>query len=212
MIIAIDGPAASGKGTLGKRLAAAYGFRHLDTGLLYRAVAKALLDAGVALNDPVRATAAARALDPETFDEAALKSHAVGEAASVVSAIPAVRAALLAYQREFAARPPGAVLDGRDIGTVIAPGAEVKIFVTATPQVRAARRVREMRERGEAVSEQDVLADILRRDERDTQRAAAPLKPAPDAHLLDTTHLDIDAAFRAAADLVEAVRMGRNRG
>jgi cytidylate kinase len=212
MIIAIDGPAASGKGTLGKRLAAKYGFRHLDTGLLYRAVAKALLDAGGALNDAVRATAAARALDPETFDEAALKSHAVGEAASVVSAIPAVREALLAYQREFAARPPGAVLDGRDIGTVIAPGAEVKIFVTATPQVRAARRAREMRERGEAVSENDVLADILRRDERDTQRTAAPLKPAPDAHLLDTTHLDIDAAFRAAADLVEAVRTGRNRG
>jgi cytidylate kinase len=212
MIIAIDGPAASGKGTLGKRLAAKYGFRHLDTGLLYRAVAKALLDAGSVLNDPARATAAARALDPETFDEAALKSHAVGEAASVVSAIPAVREALLAYQREFAARPPGAVLDGRDIGTVIAPGAEVKIFVTATPQVRAGRRFKEMRERGEAVSEPDVLADILRRDERDTKRDTAPLKPAPDAHLLDTTHLDIDAAFRAAADLVEAVRTGRNRG
>jgi CMP/dCMP kinase len=212
MIIAIDGPAASGKGTLGKRLAAAYGLRHLDTGLLYRAVAKALIDAGDRLDDPVRATAAARTLDPETFDEAALKGHAIGEAASVVSAIPAVREALLAYQRDFAARPPGAVLDGRDIGTVIAPGAEVKIFVTATPQVRAARRVREMRERGEAVSEKDVLADILRRDERDTQRTTAPLKPAPDAHLLDTTHLDIDAAFRAAADLVEAARTGRNRG
>jgi cytidylate kinase len=212
MIIAIDGPAASGKGTLGKRLAAAYGFRHLDTGLLYRAVAKALLDAGDRLDDAVRATAAARALDPETFDEAALKGHAVGEAASVVSAIPAVREALLAYQREFAAKPPGAVLDGRDIGTVIAPGAEVKIFVMATPQVRAARRAKEMRERGEAVSENDVLADILRRDERDTKRTAAPLKPAPDAHLLDTTHLDIDAAFRAAADLVEAARTGRNRG
>jgi CMP/dCMP kinase len=212
MIIAIDGPAASGKGTLGKRLAAAFGFRHLDTGLLYRAVAKALIDAGQPLDDPVRATAAARTVDPETFDEAALKGHAIGEAASVVSAIPAVREALLAYQRAFAARPPGAVLDGRDIGTVIAPGAEVKIFVTATPQVRAARRVREMRERGEAVSEKDVLADILRRDERDTQRTTAPLKPAPDAHLLDTTHLDIDAAFRAAADLVEAARTGRNRG
>jgi cytidylate kinase len=212
MIIAIDGPAASGKGTLGKRLAAAYGLRHLDTGLLYRAVAKALLDAGSALDDPVRATAAAQALDPERFDEAALKSHAVGEAASVVSAIPAVREALLAYQREFAARPPGAVLDGRDIGTVIAPDADVKIFVIATPQVRAERRVKEMRGRGETVNERKVLADILRRDERDTQRTTAPLKPAADAHLLDTTHLDIDATFRAAADLVEAARTGRKRG
>jgi cytidylate kinase len=206
MIIAIDGPAASGKGTLGKRLAAAYGFGHLDTGLLYRAVAKALIDAGDRLDDAVRATAAARALDPATFDEAALKGHAVGAAASVVSAIPAVREALLAYQREFAARPPGAVLDGRDIGTVIAPEAEVKIFVTATPQVRAARRVKEMRDRGETVDEKDLLADILRRDERDTKRATAPLKPAPDAHLLDTTHLDIEDAFKAAVALVERTR------
>jgi cytidylate kinase len=206
MIIAIDGPAASGKGTLGKRLAAAYGFRHLDTGLLYRAVAKALIDLGGPLDDAIRATAAARTLDPATFDEAVLKGHAIGEAASVVSAIPAVRDALLAYQRAFAARPPGAVLDGRDIGTVIAPGAEVKIFVTATPQARASRRVNEMQQRGEAVSEQDVLADILRRDERDTQRTIAPLKPAPDAHLLDTTALDIDAAFRAALAIVEQHR------
>jgi cytidylate kinase len=212
MIIAIDGPAASGKGTLGKRIATAFGFRHLDTGLLYRAVAKALIDADAPLNDPARAADAARSLDPATFDEATLKGYAIGEAASIVSAIPAVREALLAYQREFAARPPGAVLDGRDIGTVIAPNADVKIYVTATPQTRAARRVKEMRERGETVSEKDVLADILRRDERDTLRATAPLKPAPDAHLLDTTHLDIDAAFRAAADFVEAARTGRSRG
>jgi cytidylate kinase len=212
MIIAIDGPAASGKGTLGKRLAERYGLRHLDTGLLYRAVAKALLDAGAPLDDAARATAAARALDPARFDDAVLKGQAIGEAASVVSALPAVRAALLAYQRRFAGTPPGAVLDGRDIGTVIAPEAEVKIFVTATPQVRAGRRVLELRAKGETVRESEVLADILRRDARDSARAVAPLKAAPDAHLLDTTHLDIDAAFRAAVALVEAARTGRKRG
>ena len=124
---------------------------------------------------------------------------------------PEVRQALMNYQREFATRPPGSVLDGRDIGTVIAPGADVKMFVTATPQVRAARRALELRERGERVDEEDVLADILRRDERDTKRATAPLRPAPDAHLLDTTHLGIDAAFRAAVDIIEAVRTGRRR-
>jgi CMP/dCMP kinase len=212
MIIAIDGPAASGKGTIARQIAAVYGLHHLDTGLLYRAVAKAMLDAGAALDDVPRASAAALALDPTRFDEAALKGHAVGEAASVVSAIPQVRDALIAYQRQFAMRPPGAVLDGRDIGTVIAPGADVKIFVTATPEVRAARRTKELREGGEAANEADVLADIKRRDERDTKRAAAPLKPAPDAHLLDTTHLGIDAAFRAAVDIIEAVRTGRRRG
>jgi cytidylate kinase len=203
MIIALDGPAASGKGTLGKRLAAHYGLRHLDTGLIYRAVAKALLDAGHPLDDRARAVAAARSLDPAAFDEK-LKSHGVGEAASVVSAIPEVRAALVAFQRDFAAAPPGAVLDGRDIGTVICPAAEVKLFVTATPQARARRRYLELVAKGERVSEADILADILRRDERDMKRAVAPLAPAPDAHLLDTTHLDIDAAFRAAVDIVEA--------
>ena len=211
MIIAIDGPAASGKGTIARQIAAVYGLHHLDTGLLYRAVAKAMLDAGDRLDDAARAAAAARALNPSRFDERTLKGQAVGEAASVVSAIPAVRDALITYQREFAIRPPGAVLDGRDIGTVIAPGADVKIFVTATPQARAARRALELRERGETVNEEDVLADILRRDERDTKRATAPLKPAPDAHLLDTTHLGIDAAFRAVVDIIEAVRTGRKR-
>src|SRR5215207_9361738 len=139
MIIAIDGPAASGKGTLGKRLAAHYGLRHLDTGLIYRAVAKSLLDAGHSPGNRARALAAAEALDPNRFDEAALKSQAVGEAASQVSAIAEVRRALLAFQRGFGRTPPGAVLDGRDIGTVIFPDADVKIFVTATPQVRARR-------------------------------------------------------------------------
>jgi CMP/dCMP kinase len=208
MIIAIDGPAASGKGTLGKRLAAHFGLRHLDTGLLYRAVAKALIDEQYPLDDRARAIAAARALDPDRFDEAALKSHAVGEAASIVSTIPEVRAALVAYQRAFAARPPGAVLDGRDIGTVIAPAADVKIFVTASPRERARRRVRELAAQGLAADEAGILADIERRDERDRSRTVAPLAPAPDAHLLDTTHLDIDAAVRAAIDIVEAARAG----
>ena len=206
MIIAIDGPAASGKGTLGKRLAAHYGLRHLDTGLLYRAVAKALLDAGHSPNNQARAVAAADAIDPTAFDEVALKAHAVGEAASLVSAIPDVRAALLAFQRNFAIKPPGAVLDGRDIGTVICPHAEVKLFVTATPQVRAQRRVLEIQGRGEKADEAAILADILKRDERDTSRATAPLKQAADAHLLDTTALDVNAAFQAAVEVVERLR------
>jgi cytidylate kinase len=212
MIITIDGPAASGKGTLGKRLAAHYGLRHLDTGLLYRAVAKALLDGGHRLDDTPRAAAAARSLDPASFDEKALKGHAIGEAASLVSGISEVRTALLAFQRDFGRSPPGAVLDGRDIGTVIFPDAEVKILVTATPQERARRRALELQGAGGQASEAEILADILRRDERDMMRPVAPLKAAPDAHLLDTTHLDIDAAFRAAVDIVEAVRAGRKRG
>jgi len=211
MIIAIDGPAASGKGTLGKKLAAHYGLRHLDTGLIYRAVAKALLDAGQRPDDKTAAVAAARALDPSTFDEAALKIPAVGEAASVVSAIAEVREALLAFQRDFAAKPPGAVLDGRDIGTVICPDAEVKIYVTATPEVRARRRALEYQAAGRAIDEATVLADVKKRDERDMQRAAAPLKQAADAHLLDTSNMDISSAIRAAIDIVEASRAGRGR-
>ena len=212
MIIAIDGPAASGKGTLGKRLAAHYGLRHLDTGLIYRAVAKALLDAGHSPENRARAVAAAEAIDSSRFGEPALKSRAVDEAAARVAAIPEVRAAVLAFQRNFGRAGPGAVLDGRDIGTVIFPHAEVKIFVTASPEVRARRRMAELQARGAKVNAAEVLADIQRRDRRDETRAISPLKPAPDAHLLDTTHLDIDAAFRAAIDLVEAVRAGRKRG
>lgn len=206
MIIAIDGPAASGKGTLGKRLAAHYRLPHLDTGLLYRAVAKALLDAGHSLDDTALAARAAQAIDPKSFDERALKAQAVGEGASVVSAIPEVRAALLAFQRAFVAQPSGAVLDGRDIGTVIAPNADVKIFVTASPQERARRRALEFRGLGLAVNEADILADILRRDERDRNRAAAPLVQAGDAHLLDTTHLDVEQSVTAALALVEKHR------
>jgi len=212
MIIAIDGPAASGKGTLGKKLAAHYGLRHLDTGLLYRAVAQALREAGREPGDTAAAVAAAKALNPDRFDEAGLKGHAVGEAASVVSAIPEVRAALLALQRDFAGKAPGAVLDGRDIGTVICPQADVKIFVTATPEARARRRATEYRAAGRPIDEAAVLADIKKRDERDMGRAAAPLRQAPDAHLLDTTEMDISSVIRAAIDIVEATRAGRGRG
>jgi CMP/dCMP kinase len=208
MIIAIDGPAASGKGTLGKRLAAHYGLRHLDTGLLYRAVAQAVLDSGHSLDDVARAVAAAQTLDLTRFDEAALKSHAAGEAASVVSAIPEVRAALLRLQQDFAAAPPGAVLDGRDIGTIICPFAHAKIFVTASPEVRAKRRAIEMNRLGQIASEAAILADIQRRDERDSKRAIAPLKPAADAHILDTSNLDIDAVLRHAIAIVDKVRNG----
>jgi cytidylate kinase len=212
MIIAIDGPAASGKGTLGKRLAQHYGLRHLDTGLLYRAVAKAVLDAGGALEDNAAAIAAARALDPARLDNPALKTDAIGNAASIVSNVAEVRAALLEFQRNFAATPPGAVLDGRDIGTVIAPQADVKIFLTASPEERARRRLKEAQTRGESPDPAALLADIKKRDERDANRTIAPFKPAPDAHLLDTTHLAIDAAIRAAIDIVEATRTGRGRG
>ena len=208
MIIAIDGPAASGKGTLAKRLAAHFGLRHLDTGLLYRAVAKSLMDAGVALEDEARAVAAAKGLDTSRLHEATLKARGMAEPASIVSAMPGVRAALVDLQRRFAATAPGAVLDGRDIGTVICPQADVKIFVDAAPEVRAQRRVAALKADGVTVDEATILADILRRDERDKSRAVAPLKPAADAHLLDTTHLDIDAAVRAAIDIVEAARAG----
>jgi CMP/dCMP kinase len=209
MIIAIDGPAASGKGTLGKRLAHHYGYRHLDTGVIYRAVAKALLDGGFDLTDEAHAVAVARELDPEQFGHPELKTQRIGDAASVVSAIPSVREALINFQRQFAAGPPGAVLDGRDIGTVICPQAEVKIFVIADPHVRAVRRTLEARARGEEADEALVLADILKRDERDQNRATAPLKAAPDAHVLDNSNLGIEDGVRAAIAIVEAVRAGR---
>jgi cytidylate kinase len=206
MIIAIDGPAASGKGTLAKRLAAHYGLPHLDTGLLYRAVARALLDFDHRLDDEKAAVRAAQALDLGHLDDSRLRGREMGEAASVVAAIPAVRAALVDWQRGFAGRPEGAVLDGRDIGTVICPDADVKIFVTATAEERARRRFRELAGRGETTSLEAVLDDIRRRDARDSGRSAAPLRPADDARLLDTTNLDIDAAFRAAVALVDGAR------
>ena len=208
MIIAIDGPAASGKGTIAKRLAAHYGFRHLDSGLLYRGVGFAVLQAGK-LGDEAAAVAAAQTYDPARFPEDDLKSDEVAKAASIVAAIPAVREALIALQHEVARSKPGAVIDGRDIGTVIAPHAEVKIFVTATPEERARRRILELRARGETVDDAAVLANIKARDERDMNRAVAPLRQAEDAVLLDTTHLDISPAVQAAIDIVEAVRAGR---
>jgi cytidylate kinase len=206
LVIAIDGPAASGKGTLARRLAEYFNLPHLDTGLLYRATACALLDEGLPLDDEEAATAAARGLSLTDFDDARLRSREMGEAASVVAALPQVRAELVDLQRRFAAREEGAVLDGRDIGTVICPGARVKIFVTATPETRAQRRALELARRGEEVDYPTILADVRRRDERDSARAVAPLKPAADAVTLDTSDLDIEAAFRAAVAIVEKAR------
>lgn len=204
MIIAIDGPAGVGKGTLAKRLARHYGLPHLDTGALYRAVGRDVLARGGDPADVGAATDAARALDPKTLDDVALRTERVGAAASVVAAIPEVRAALLDFQRNFARREPGAVLDGRDIGTVICPEAEVKLFVTASAEVRAERRLRELRERGLAADFDRILAEIRERDVRDSSRSTAPLRPAADAVLLDTSALDIEQAFAAALTIVEA--------
>jgi CMP/dCMP kinase len=203
MIVAIDGPAASGKGTLAARLAQDLRLPHLDTGLLYRATARALLDHGHNLRDAVAAVAAARGLALTDFDTGLLRGRQMGEAASIVAAIPEVREALIDLQRSFARRPGGAVLDGRDIGTVICPEAEVKIFVTASPETRASRRALELRGQGEAADYAEILEDIRRRDARDAGRAAAPLKAADDAVVLDTTKLDIEAAYEAARGIVE---------
>ena len=210
MIIAIDGPAASGKGTLARRLAAHYGLPHLDSGLLYRAVAQQMVARGHDLRDAAAAGEAARALDPAGLGDPALRGRQAGEGASVVSAYPGVRAALLAFQRDFAAAASGAVIDGRDIGTVICPDADAKIFVTASADERARRRALELAGRGEPVDQAAILADIRRRDERDMNRSAAPLKAADDAVELDTTTLDAEAAFKAALAIVEA-RMTRRR-
>jgi cytidylate kinase len=208
MIIAIDGPAASGKGTLARRLAERYRLPHLDTGLLYRATAAALVDQGRDLGDVNAAVAAARGLALTDFDQARLRSREIGEAASIVAALPALREALTQAQRGFAQRPGGAVLDGRDIGTVICPRADVKIFVTASPEARAQRRALELAARGERVDYGVILEDIARRDARDSGRAVAPLKAAPDAAILDTTRLSVEAAFAEAARIVDE-RRGR---
>jgi CMP/dCMP kinase len=206
MIIAIDGPAASGKGTLARRLALHLGLPHLDTGLLYRATARVLMDEGRDLSDVAAAVAAARGLALLDFDEKLLRGRDMGEAASRVGAIPEVRQALIDSQRAFARRPGGAVLDGRDIGTIICPEAEVKIFVTATPETRASRRALELKNQGEKVDYAVVLEDIRHRDERDATRSSAPLRPADDAIILDTTTLDVSAAFNAALAIVEKQR------
>lgn len=203
MIIAIDGPAASGKGTLARRIADHFGLACLDTGLLYRAVARDVLARGASLEDEAVAAAVARTIDPATLNDPNLRLPGVGEAASVVARIPAVRAALLDFQHQFARQAPGAVLDGRDIGTVVCPDADVKIFVTADASVRARRRYEERRQRGEPVTVEAVLDVIRRRDARDSGRADAPMRVADDAILLDTTNLDIEAAFDAAVGLIK---------
>ncbi|MGD0562062.1 MAG: (d)CMP kinase [Roseiarcus sp.] len=206
MIIAIDGPAASGKGTLARRLAEHYGLPHLDTGLLYRATAASLLNADRDLRDVDAAVAAARGLSLTEFDEARLRGREMGEAASIVAALPEVRAALVEAQRNFALRPGGAVLDGRDIGTVICPQADVKIFVTASPEARAQRRALELAQRGDKADYAAILADIAKRDARDSERSEAPLRAAADATRLDTTRMSVDAAFAETLRIVESRR------
>jgi CMP/dCMP kinase len=206
VIIAIDGPAAAGKGTLGRRLAQHYNLAFLDTGGLYRAVALKVLDAGADPNDPKAAETAAKSLRPSELDTPRLREDPVSKAASIVAAQPPVRAALLAFQRDFAHHPPmgfdGALLDGRDIGTVVCPDATVKLFVTASAEARALRRFKELQAAGAGIIYSRVLQDIEQRDARDRERQTAPLRPADDALELDTTALDADAAFAKAADLI----------
>jgi cytidylate kinase len=205
-VIAVDGPAASGKGTIATRLGAAYGLPVLDTGLLYRAVGVLAERAGVDLNNAAAAASVADGLSAGVLDDPAFRTRAAGEAASRVAVHPEVRQGLLAFQRAFAAQPGGAVLDGRDIGTVIAPEAPAKLFVTAAPKVRAERRWKQLSAHGEGVSLDEVLADIRIRDARDSGRDAAPLKAAADAVLLDTSQMTIDEAADAARRIVEAAR------
>jgi CMP/dCMP kinase len=206
VIVAIDGPAASGKGTLARRLAAHFDFAFLDTGLLYRAAALHLAEAACVAEDAEAAEAAARRVSAADLADPQLRGEAIGQLASAVAVIPAVRQALLQFQRDFAAHPPdgkaGAVLDGRDIGTVVCPDADAKLFVTASLEERTRRRVKELRERGVEAIYEAVLQDMQDRDARDSQRRAAPLRPADDAFVLDTTNLDADAAFAAARDYV----------
>ena len=204
MIIAIDGLTAAGKGTLAKRLAAALGYRHLDTGLIYRAVAARLIAQATDPTDDAAATRAAEALAPEDLARDGLRSEAVSRAASIVAANPGVRAALVAFQRRFARLPPGAVLDGRDIGTVICPDAGVKLFVTASPEIRARRRFDELQARGESATYPAVFQDLQERDARDQARGTAPAKPAEDAIVLDTSTLTADQVFARALEIVRS--------
>jgi len=205
-VIAVDGPAASGKGTVATRLGAEFGLPVLDTGLLYRAVGVLLERSGGDLDDAAAGAATAQGLTAAMLDDPAFRTRSAGEAASRVAVHPQVRAALLDFQRAFAARPEGAVIDGRDIGTVIAPDAPAKLYVTATPEVRAERRWKQLTGQGETVSLDEILADIRIRDARDSGREAAPLRPAPDAVLLDTSEKTIEQAADAARRIVEAAR------
>lgn len=206
MIIAIDGPAAAGKGTIASRLAAHYGLPYLDTGLLYRATGKAMAERGLDLEDGAAAGRTAATLDTAALADPELRGHGAGELASRVAVHSQVREALLQFQRDFAHRPGGALLDGRDIGTAICPEADVKIFVTASAEVRARRRTDELQAKGRSIDYERILGEIRERDARDAGRAVAPLKPAADAYLLDTTDKDIETAFRAAVDIIERAK------
>ncbi len=205
MIIAVDGPAASGKGTIARKLAKFLGFHYLDTGSLYRAIARDIIDSGQEIENVEIARKAALNLDPTSLDDPRLRYKGVGNAASVIAGMAEVRDALLHYQRKFAAKPPGTVLDGRDIATVVCPNADVKLFITASIEERASRRYRELLEKNPEIKYSDVLETIIKRDERDRSRAIAPLKKAEDAHLLDTTNLDIETAYKAAVEIINAV-------
>jgi cytidylate kinase len=209
--IAIDGPAASGKGTLARRLADYYHLPHLDTGLTYRAVAHMMLEKNWPLDDQAHAVEAARLVDLGSLDREALSAHAVADAASRVAVIPEVRRILVDKQRTFAGQATGAVLDGRDIGTVVCPDADVKLYVTASAETRAGRRLRDIEARGGTADLDEILADIRKRDERDTGRADSPLRPAADAHLLDTTEMSIEAAFQAARTIVDEALARRDK-
>lgn len=204
MIIAIDGPAAAGKGTLSRLLAEEYGFHHLDTGLTYRATAKALIDAGLPLDDEKVAEKTAKGIELADLDRDILSSHAIGEAASKIAVMPSVRRALVEAQRAFSHKEPGTVLDGRDIGTVVCPDAPVKLYVTASAEVRAKRRYDEILAKGGVADYAAIFADVKKRDERDMGRADSPLRPAEDAHLLDTSEMSIEAAFQAAKSIIDA--------
>ncbi|MBH9986778.1 (d)CMP kinase [Bartonella sp. W8098] len=204
-IIAIDGPAASGKGTLARKLASHYGFSYLDTGLTYRAVADELLKRHLPLNDEDIAVKTASLIDFGSLERAHLSEHEIGEAASKVAVMGRLRKTLVDMQKAFAEQSKGAVLDGRDIGTVVCPDANVKLYIVAAPEVRAERRYKEMMEKGEKADYNAILADLKRRDERDMKRAESPLKPAKDAHLLDTTKLSIEGAFAAACAIIDPI-------
>lgn len=203
-VIAIDGPAASGKGTIARRLAHHYGFHHLDTGLCYRAVGKALLDAGLSLDNETAAIEIAQKVDLAQMDGSVLSAHEIGNAASKIAVISDVRAILVDAQKNFSKQAPGTVLDGRDIGTVVCPDANVKIYVTADPEVRAERRFKEAQKKGSDQSYAQILADVKERDARDAGRENSPMRQADDALLLDTSKMDIEAAFLAAKDIVDA--------
>ena len=202
LVIAVDGPAASGKGTLSRKIAKHFGLAYLDTGSLYRGVALMALEAGLDLDDVAGLTALTRSLSEDVWLDPRIREPGVGDAASKIASIPEIRASLLSFQRDFAHRPPGAVLDGRDIGTVVCPEADVKLFVTASQEERAQRRFKELFNAGKDVTLEEIAADIQRRDERDASRQEAPLKQSDDAHLLDTTNLDIEAAMSAAVALI----------